>query len=101
MNTYPHTFRSESFEEKKIQGAESSPIQRLIEKGTKNLRAFNESDLSENIVYMMQHYNKNFDFLIKIFEIILICGMYRPLAYKFVNFGILKDIVSRVLKHFF
>lgn len=83
----------ESYEEKKIQGAESSPIQRLIEKGTKNLRAFDESELAENIVYMMQHYSKNIEFLVKIFEIILICGLYKPLAYKFVNFGILKDIV--------
>ena len=85
----------ESFEEKKIQGSESSPLQRLIEKGTKNLRAFDESDLSENIVYMMQHYSKNMVFLVKIFEIILTCGLYKNLAEKFVNFGILKDIVRR------
>jgi len=90
--------QGESFEEKKIQGSESSPLQRLIEKGTKNLRAFDESDLSENIVYMMQHYSKNMVFLLKIFEIILTCGLYKNLAYKFVNFGILKDIINIIFE---
>jgi len=86
--------QGESYEEKKIQGAESNPIQRLIEKGSKNLRAFDESELVEQIVYLMQYYSKNMVFLVKIFEIILVCGMYRNLAQKFVNYGILKDMVS-------
>jgi hypothetical protein len=75
-----------------VQGA-ISPIQRLIEKGTKNLRAFDQADLAENIVYLIQFYDKNMDVLIKIFEIISVCGLYRSLANKLVNFGILKDVV--------
>jgi hypothetical protein len=85
--------QAESFEEKKVQGA-ISPMQRLIEKGTKNLRAFDQADLAENIVYLMQYYGKNMEGLMKIFEIISVCGLYRPLANKLVNFGILKDVVS-------
>lgn len=95
-NTYINRYL-ESYDEKKIRGAETSPLQRIIEKGTKNLRAFDESDLAESIVYMMQHYSRNMEFLMKIFEIILVCGLYRPLAYKFVNFGILKDIVNYLM----
>lgn len=36
--------------------------------------------------------------LIKIFEIISICGLYRPLTNKFVNFGILKDIINIIFQ---
>jgi len=90
--------QGESYEEKKIQGAESNPIQRLIEKGTKNLKAFDESEIVEQIVYMMQYYSKNMVFLVKIFEIILVCGMYRNLAQKFVNYGILKDMINIIFE---
>ena len=76
---------------------ESSPMQRLIEKGTKNLRAFDQSELSEDIVYLMQYYSKDIDSLIPIFEVICHCVLYKPLAQKFVNFGSLKDIVRNPL----
>ena len=87
---------AESYEEKKIQGIESSPMLRLMQKGTKNLRAFDQADLAENIVYLMQSYTDHPD-LPHILEVICVCGLYRNLAEKFVNFGILKDIVSRMV----
>ena len=75
-----------------MQGVESSPMLRLIQNGTKNLRAFDQADLAENIVYLMQSYTQHQD-LSHILEVICVCGIYSKLAQKFVNFGILKDIV--------
>ena len=46
---------------------EDSPLQRLLKNGTKNLKALNESDIVEDIIFTMQHYLKNYDFFI--FEI--------------------------------
>jgi hypothetical protein len=57
------------------------------------LRAFDQADIAEHIIYLIQHYNKNLEALIKIFEIISVAGIYRALAQKLVNFGILKDVV--------
>ena len=91
--SYLWSIFSESYEEKKLLGTESSPMQRLIEKGTKNLRAFDQSELAEDIVYLMQYYSKDIEMLIPIFEVICDCVLYKTLAQKFVNFGFLKDIV--------
>ena len=91
--SYSCSIFSESYEEKKLLGTESSPMQRLIEKGTKNLRAFDQSELAEDIVYLMQYYSKDIEMLIPIFEVICDCVLYKTLAQKFVNFGFLKDIV--------
>ena len=72
---------------------EASPIQRLLLNGTKNLRAVDKSDLIEDIIFTMQFFSKNYDFLLPLLDLISNCVRYRSLAQKFSNFGILKDIV--------
>lgn len=41
----------------------------------------------------MQHYSKQYEYLLPLLELISSCILYRDLAAKFSNFGILKDIV--------
>lgn len=41
----------------------------------------------------MQHYSKNYEYLLPLLELISSCILYRDLASKFSNFGILKDII--------
>ena len=47
----------------------------------------------EDIIFTMQHYSKNYEYLVPILDLISNCIMYRELAQKFSNFGILKDII--------
>ncbi|CAD8169691.1 unnamed protein product [Paramecium pentaurelia] len=81
-----------SFEQQKKQ-TELSPLQHLLKNGTRNLRALNQSNLIENIIFTMQHYSKQYEYLLPLLELISSCILYRDLAAKFSNFGILKDIV--------
>jgi hypothetical protein len=89
--------QEESFEEKKVQ-ASVSPIQRLIEKGTRNLRSFDQSELMPEIIILINKYQDNPEILVKIAEIVSVCALYRPLAQKVVDLGILKDIINLVFK---
>lgn len=73
---------------------EASPLQRLLIYGTKNLRALDKSDLVEDIIFTMQYFSKNYEFLLPLLDLISTCVLYKSLAQKFSNFGILKDIVS-------
>ena len=72
---------------------EDSPLQRLLKNGSKNLKALNDSDLVEDIIFTMQNYSKNYDFLLPLLDLISNCVLYRELAKKFSNFDLLKDIV--------
>lgn len=69
-------------------------MQRLLANGTKNLRALDKSELVEDIIFTMQFYSRNYEFLLPLLDLISTCVLYRSLAQKFSNFGILKDIVS-------
>jgi hypothetical protein len=75
---------------------EASPMQRLLMNGTKNLRAIDKSDLVEDIIFTMQFYAKNYEFLLPLLDMISNCVLYKNLAQKYSNFGILKDIVSEL-----
>lgn len=57
------------------------------------MRAIDKSDLVEDIIFTMQNYQKNYEFLLPILELISSCILFRNLAQKFSNFGILKDII--------
>ena len=78
----------------KSQMFEASPLQRLLLSGTKNLRSLDKSDLVEDIIFTMQYYSKNYEFLLPLLDLISTCVLYKSLAQKFSNFGILKDIVN-------
>ena len=82
----------------KSQMFEASPLQRLLVSGTKNLRSLDKSDLVEDIIFTMQYYSKNYDFLLPLLDLISTCVLYKSLAQKFSNFGILKDIVRNSKK---
>ncbi len=41
----------------------------------------------------MQHYSKNYEYLLPILDLVSNCILYKGLAEKYSNFGILKDIV--------
>ncbi len=73
---------------------EASPMERLLLYGTKNLKALDKSDLVEDIIFTMQYYSKNYEFLLPLLDVISNCVLYKNLAQKFSNFGILKDIVK-------
>lgn len=68
-------------------------MQQVLQKGTKNLRAINSSDIIEEIIFTMQNYQKNYEYLLPLLDLISNCILYRDLAQKFSNFGILKDII--------
>lgn len=76
-----------------MNGYEQSPKQELLTKGTKNLRAIHSSDLVEDIIFTMQLYAKHYEFLLPLLDLISNCILYKDLAQKFSNFGILKDII--------
>jgi hypothetical protein len=63
-----------------MQGFEISPMQKLLTKGTKNLRAINSSDIIEDIIFTMQHYSKDYDFLLPMLDLISNCILYKELA---------------------
>ena len=73
---------------------EASPMERLLMYGTKNLKALDKSELVEDIIFTMQYYSKNYEFLLPLLDVISSCVLYKNLAQKFSNFGILKDIVN-------
>jgi len=90
-------FLKESLEDKqKSQMFEASPLQRLLINGTKNLRSLDKSDLVEDIIFTMQYYSKNYEFLLPLLDLISTCVLYKSLSQKFSNFGILKDIVKNL-----
>lgn len=74
-----------------------SPMQRLLMNGTKNLRAIDKSELVEDIIFTMQFYSKNNEILLPLLDMISNCVLFKGLAQKFCNFGILKDIVKPFL----
>ncbi|EAR84467.2 hypothetical protein TTHERM_00691650 (macronuclear) [Tetrahymena thermophila SB210] len=82
-----------NFEKAKMQGYEPSPLQKLLNEGSKNLRAINKSDVIEDIIFTMQYYQKNYEYLLPLLDLISNCIMFKDLAQKFCNFGILKDII--------
>ncbi|KRX04785.1 Armadillo-type fold [Pseudocohnilembus persalinus] len=85
--------KEKNFENKKMQGYEKSPLTQLMNDGTKNLRALLESELVEDIIFTMQYYQKNYEYLLPLLDLISSCILFRDLAQKFSNFGILKDII--------
>lgn len=79
MNEWLHT-HTENFEKAKMQGYEASPLQKLLNEGSKNLRAINKSELIEEIIFTMQHYQKNYEYLLPILDLISNCIMFKDLA---------------------
>jgi len=63
-----------------------------MQKGTMNLGALNDSLVIEDIISTLQCYQKNYDYLLPILDVISSCVLFRGLAEKFSNFGLLKDI---------
>lgn len=76
-----------------MQGYEPSPLAKLLNEGSKNLLAINRSEMIEEIIFTMQYYQANYEYLLPILDLISNCIMFRELAQKFCNFGILKDII--------
>ncbi len=72
---------------------EASPMQRLQNNGTKNLRAMDKCELIEDIIYTMQYYSKKYEFLLPLLEMISNSVVYKSLCQKYTNYGILKDII--------
>ncbi len=67
----------ESLEDtQKSQMFEASPLQRLLLSGTKNLRSLDKSDLVEDIIFTMQYYSKNYEFLLPLLDLISTCVLY-------------------------
>lgn len=53
-----------------------------------------KSDLIEDLIFTMQYYSKNNEILLPLLDLISNCVLYKGLAARFSNFGILKDIVD-------
>jgi len=63
-----------------MQGYEPSPLAKLMNEGSKNLRAINDSEMIEDIIFTMQYYQKNYEYLLPILDLISNCIMFRELA---------------------
>jgi len=56
-----------------------------------------KSDLIEDLIFTMQYYSKNNEILLPLLDLISNCVLYKGLAARFSNFGILKDIVFFII----
>ena len=84
----------QSLHEKKIAGGVESPLQRLYAKGNRNLINIHKSEIPETLVNVLAANSSNSEYLVFIVEAISDCSLYRPIAHKFANMGVLKDLVT-------
>jgi len=86
----------ESFENKKNQGFEISPLQRLIEGGTKSLEAVSQSTLVDALLSLVLRYQTNPEYLYPLIETFSYMVMYKKLAQHLCAKQILRLVVDTV-----
>jgi hypothetical protein len=86
----------ESFENKKNQGYEISPLQKLIESGTKNLEAISQSNLIDTLLELIGRYQTSPEYLYPLIETFSYMIMYRKLAQHLCAKQILRLIIDTV-----
>lgn len=77
-----------------IYGNKMSPLTMLYMNGNRNLKGILESDVPEALVDVLAANDRSSDYMVYIVEAISNCSLYRPIAYKFANMGVIKDLVQ-------
>ena len=88
--------REPNEEDKLIYGYESSPVLRLHEQGNRNLRAVAKSDVPNALISFLAAKENSQEALIAAIEAVGHCALYRPVAVKFSQLGLLKDLVLTI-----
>ena len=100
-NNKPANDLNDSEVKKYIEKRELLIAENLKTEGTKNFRALEQSDLPDALVYFLQHNTTIPELCIVSLEVLNYCVMYIKLVEKFCTLGLLKDIVSFILVHFY
>lgn len=72
-----------SLEDKMMYGSETSPMQRLYQKGNRNLRGLAQSEIPETLVNVLASNQKSKDTIVAVIEAISNASLYLPNAEKF------------------
>jgi hypothetical protein len=71
-----------------------SLINQLYLYGNRNLRGLLESEVPEALVEVLAANDRFSDYMVYIVEAISNCSLFRPIAQKFANMGVVKDLVQ-------
>ncbi len=75
-------------------GQKLSPLALLYMNGNRNLKGLLESDVPETLVDVLAANDRSSDYMVYVVEAISNCSLYRPIAHKFANMGVVKDLVQ-------
>ena len=80
--------------EMQMYGNKLSPLMLLYLNGNRNLKGLLDSDVPETLVDVLAANDRFSDYMLYVVEAISNCSLYRPIAHKFANMGVVKDLVQ-------
>ena len=80
--------------EAQMYGNKLSPLTLLYMNGNRNLKGLLASDVPEILVDVLASNDRSSDYMVYIVEAISNCSLFRPIAQKFANMGVVKDLVQ-------
>jgi hypothetical protein len=80
--------------EAQMYGNKLSPLMLLYLNGNRNLKGILNSEVPEMLVDVLAANDRTSDYVIDIVEAISNCSLYRPIAQKFANMGVVKDLMQ-------
>ena len=80
--------------EAQMYGNKLSPLMMLYLNGNRNLKGILNSEIPETLVDVLAANDRTNEYVIDIVEAISNCSLYRPIAQKFANMGVVKDLMQ-------